>query len=282
VTQTHALTFDNKAGPVLILWLASNGTEVPFVRLGAGEQRAAKTYTGDAWRVRGIQAKWPLLLEMQVGPLTIRDCGCLDRPLVVCPPRERRPPNASDAPSEPVGFVNTAAVPVHLYVASRPCEVLLTEGAPIAPGGQRMFHAWAGQTFRVRAAATARMLLEVNPSSAVISPCALPPIFHGGGDRAWYPRSVSLATARGSASASTQGPAATVEHRAAGASPTAAREGLRADSGSGDGPRSGETKLADETPPVLGLTRGGERREGGGGRGREGEGERARARERGY
>ena len=53
-------------------------------------------------------------------------------------------------PKEPAGFVNRAAVPLHVWVAGRSCEVLLTESSPIAAGGYRLFNAWRGQTFRAR------------------------------------------------------------------------------------------------------------------------------------
>ena len=38
-------------------------------------------------------------MEAQTGPVSVRDCGCLDRPLVVCPPRERKPRNQQANPS---------------------------------------------------------------------------------------------------------------------------------------------------------------------------------------
>eukprot|EP00965_Chrysotila_dentata_P235668 6200887-Pleurochrysis_carterae.AAC.4 len=101
--QTYNLTFRNAgAWTVQLFWLEPNGTERAFTTIGSGERRAVRTYTGDAWRARalhdvpraaldgigdaaptsGSASDSTVLMEMQVGPATIRDCGCTDVPLV--------------------------------------------------------------------------------------------------------------------------------------------------------------------------------------------------------
>jgi len=176
-TFTHQLTIENKAnGDALLAWVSPNGSEASLLRLGAGERRTVKSYTGDVWRARAL-AGGALLMEAQTGPVSVRDCGCLDRPLVVCPPRERKPRNASDGggPKEPAGFVNRAAVPLHVWVAGRSCEVLLTESSPIAAGGYRLFNAWRGQTFRARDASTGRLVAEHLVGSLLVPACLVAP-----------------------------------------------------------------------------------------------------------
>ncbi|KAL1510366.1 hypothetical protein AB1Y20_006677 [Prymnesium parvum] len=172
--QNYSLSLVNAAAQrVALSWLEPNGQPRAVLELAPGERRALRSRTGDVWRAREVRGEARLLMEHQVGPVLVRDCGCADAPLVACPPRgAMKKHNRTERPEyEPAGWVNAAGVAVEVYLKTAACELLLQR---VERGAQVALSSWTGQSFRVRRADDQRLLLEQTVGEVWIRPCAAP------------------------------------------------------------------------------------------------------------
>ena len=169
----HLRFLNAAAAPVILSWLAANGTVGAVIGvLQPGERIARTTTTGDAFVATLDSGPATLLMQHIVAPVVVRACECQDAPLVLCPPRTPSKHNASARPTyEPAGFLNYADAPVDVYMRSGACEHLLTTTGPIAPRGQAHYAAWAEQRFRVRRHEGGQLLLEHVVGEIIIRPC---------------------------------------------------------------------------------------------------------------
>uniref|UniRef100_A0A7S3AU38 Uncharacterized protein n=1 Tax=Haptolina ericina TaxID=156174 RepID=A0A7S3AU38_9EUKA len=113
-----------------------------------------------------------LLMEYLVGPTVVRDCGCGDAKLVLCPPRQMGPHNATARPQyEPFGLYNAAGGAVEIYMKTAACETLLRR---VEEHGQVYLASYAGQSFRVRRADDQRLLMQQTVGEVIIRHCDTP------------------------------------------------------------------------------------------------------------
>ena len=187
--HNYSLNFMNTLSHGVVLsWLEANGTARPVTTLAPGEKRQLRSRTGDMWQAHialawdapaGLPSTAPasdapatLLMEHQVGPTLVRDCGCRDAPLVLCPPRPEglKPHNATERPEyEPAGWLNAVGAPIEVYLRTSVCEMLVHR---IDAGGQVQLSSWSGQSFRLRRADNQRLLLQQTVGDVLIRPCA--------------------------------------------------------------------------------------------------------------
>jgi hypothetical protein len=133
------------------------------------------TAHGDVWVARAVRpgsaSDKRLLLEHRVGAVPIEDCDCPQPAFVDCSkPISVRPLGML---SDPVVFENQAAEPVDLFFWNGTCEELVSwdQIGGVQPGQRKPLLSTSGHSFRLRSAATGRMLMAHTLNDVVVRGC---------------------------------------------------------------------------------------------------------------
>jgi len=158
-----------------ILRVGVDGIEVSQGILPSGMRRSLFTQHGDVWLARAVRpgtvADRRLLLEHRVGTVPIEDCDCPQPQFVDC----SKPPTQRDDTviSDPVVFENRAAEPIDVFFWNGTCEELVSwdEVGGVQPLRHKPLLSTQGHSFRLRSAATRKMLMAHTLNDLVIRAC---------------------------------------------------------------------------------------------------------------
>lgn len=173
---TENVFFRNAAPyPAEILRVDGLGREISHGVLPPLLRRSVPTMHGDVWIARAVRPTSvhhrKLLLEHRIGAVPIDDCACPQPDFVDC----SKPPTLRDplAIHDPVVFENRATEPVDIYFYNGTCEELVSwdEVGGVHPSRKKPLLSTQGHSFRLRSAATGRMLMAHTLSDLVIKGC---------------------------------------------------------------------------------------------------------------
>ena len=151
----------------------------PIVRrsgvLAPGMRRALITQHGDVWIARAVRpgtaSDRRLLLEHRVGAVPIEDCECPQPSFVDC----SKPPQPRDDTviSDPLVFENRASEPVDVFFWNGTCEELVSwdEIGGVQPYRLKPLLSTQGHSFRLRSAASRRLLMAHTLNDLVVRAC---------------------------------------------------------------------------------------------------------------
>jgi len=151
------------------------GMEWPQGILPPGMRRALPTLHGDVWHARAVTdgpANGRLMLEHRIGAIPIKACDCPQPEFVDC----SKPISKAD-PSvmyDPVVFENQAGEPVDLWYWNGTCEELISwdEVGGLQPSRSKPLLSFQGHSFRLRSAASRRLLMAHTLNDVVIRGCS--------------------------------------------------------------------------------------------------------------
>jgi len=130
---------------------------------------------GDVWLARAVRpgtaADRRLLLEHRVGAVPIDDCDCPQPQFVDC---SKPPVRRTDAMiSDPIVFENRAAEPVDVFFWNGTCEELVSwdQIGGVQPFQHKPLLSTQGHAFRLRAAASRRLLMAHTLNDLVVRGC---------------------------------------------------------------------------------------------------------------
>jgi len=153
----------------------SEGNEWPHGILAPGMRRALSTLHGDVWRARAVTegpANGRLLLEHRIGAVAIRECDCPQPQFVDC----SKPVSKADPTFtyDPIVFENHATEPVDLFYWNGTCEELISwdEIGGVQPSQSKPLLSFQGHSFRLRSAASRRLLMTHTLNDVVIRGCS--------------------------------------------------------------------------------------------------------------